>query len=195
MIQEIFKYKRHWDYIRIKNIEVYLGGILVFLVGILLYRIDLYNNFENYRIALETIAIYIATGLLGLLGVIIGGMALLFGILDEEFRKKISKRFEEDMIGDLVSCFQFIILNIGFAIILFFGLYFSMFINEPVSKLTLYFIILFATYLFVFIIFYIISLTSSCMSIYISKEKFDDLIFNNEEMEKKIKTEESRSKI
>ncbi|NFL41795.1 hypothetical protein FDB55_03395 [Clostridium botulinum] len=168
------KFERIFDYINIKNREVKVSVIFTIILMIIAEKINLYENFEVFKPPLENITIYIASGLLGLIGIMLTGLALIIGILDKMFVKQIRDR-DNDLIEEVMSCFIFLIFNLGVACVVFFSLHLLLYMNIYIDKLVFNIIIVFCIYYFNFLVFYTIDLIATSIDLFLFKNINQDI--------------------
>lgn len=181
MFREFMRKNKYLDYINIHNREVIISIILTVILLYIAIRVDIFNNFTSVRAAFQNISIYIASGLLAMIGIILTGLALMLGLLDRKLLKEISS-LNKDMVNDLMLCFKFLIVNLGFSSILFFFIHFMLFVDNYVSKIPFYSIVGLLIYYFVFLVFYTIDLIASSIDLYLIKnitDETDKMEFNN----------------
>lgn len=173
MIRELFKKRKLLDFININNNEVLIA---LALTGILLYievKLDIYKNFDDFKLAFQNITIYVAAGLLAMIGVILTGLALILGMLDRRFIKEIDN-INKDTVNDLMLCFKFLIVNLGFSSVLFFFIHFMLFVKIYIAQILYYFIVTLITYYFIFLVFYTVDLISTSIDLYLIKNITED---------------------
>jgi hypothetical protein len=182
MIKELLKKRKYLDFININNNEVLIALALTVLLVIIGVKLDIYENFDDFKLAFQNITIYIAAGLLAMIGVILTGLALILGVLDRRFIKEIGS-INKDTVNDLMICFKFLIVNLGFSSVLFFFIHFMLFVKIYITQKIYYLIITLITYYFIFLVFYTVDLISTSIDLYLIKniaEDTDVIEFDNE---------------
>lgn len=179
-VEKIKKIKSYKDFYSFKNSECKIALAFTIVSFIILNYINLFERFNMYRIALQNMSIYIASGLLAMIGVILTGIALMLGLLDKKFRDSIKGVVEGDPIRETMASFKFITVNIGIASILFFCLYFVLYIQLGIPKYIYYRYVFYAVacliiYYFVFIVFYTIGLVSNTIDLFFVKGMYEDI--------------------
>lgn len=151
-------------------ISIFVTCILIYLS----YKINIYENLNQYLDAFKNISIYIASGLLAMIGIILTGIALVLGLLDKSFRKLIRESIGENGVNIIIDQFRFITINIGVASVLFFIIYFSLFTNIYINKFIFYFILFIIVFYFLFTLFYTVFLITNCIELFKIKNKQED---------------------
>ena len=113
--------------------EVLISFFMTLVIVITAYNINVYENLNQYIEAFKNVSIYIASGLLAMIGIILTGIALMLGLLDKDFRKLIKETVGENGVDEIIGHFKFITINVGIASILFFIIY-----MYPPHKTSLY---------------------------------------------------------
>ena len=169
-------------YININNffdvgtVEVKSALFFTIIVFIVIYNLKVYDNFSIYQDAFKNIFIYIASALIGVIGLVFASVALVFTALDEKLLVKIKKYYPEIKYEDIFDNFKFISFNIGMEIILFFLLYLILHSDkELVNYYYFYLLVSIITYLFLFTVFYIVSLMGYCILIFKIKYTFEKI--------------------
>lgn len=164
--------KKLIDYIQ--ETEVKISIIITILLLVVSYRINMYENINLYIEAFKNVCIYIAAGLLAMIGIILTGIALILGLLDKQFRKSI-KSTDENGVEIIIGQFKNITMNIGMASIVFFITYVSLFSKIYVSKIVFYIILGILVYYFIYLLFYLIILISNTLDLFKIKNIEEDL--------------------
>ena len=91
MIKKILNNKKYRDYYNFSNCECRVAIIITVMIFILLVnpRVDIYINFNKYKEVLQNIIIYLAAGLLAMIGVILTAIAFILDILDKKHQNRI----------------------------------------------------------------------------------------------------------
>lgn len=168
MLRDAIKIHRLKDYINISNTEVKISIFITIILLFIADNIQLYSNFDLFRTALQNITIYIAAGLLGMIGIILTGIALMIGILDKMFIEEIRQK-NEKLIEEIMSCFVFLVFNLGIGVIVFFFDHLILFMKINMIKNIFYLIFAIHIYYFTFILFYTIDLTAKSIDLYLIK--------------------------
>ncbi|WP_147564971.1 hypothetical protein [Clostridium tyrobutyricum] len=179
MIRKIIKSKKYEDFYTFKESECKIALVFAVISIAVGNCFGLFEQFNVFRVALQNISIYIASGLLAMIGIILTGIALMLSLLDKKFREFI-KDVEDNAIEELMLSFEFITINIGLASILFFFMHIGLFIHFNIPKYTIYkcifyIISFFIIYYFVFIVFYTIALISNSIDLFFIKGMYEDI--------------------
>ncbi|AZV56037.1 hypothetical protein [Clostridium sp. AWRP] len=179
MVREMIKNRKYKDFYSFEEPECKIALILTIVIIVIGNCIKLFENFNAFRLALQNISIYVASGLLAMIGVILTGIALMLGLLDKKFRNSI-KDVKGDPIKEIMLSFEFITINIGLASIVFFCIHLGLFIPFNIPKYTCYKIIFYSIsfliiYYFIFIVFYIIALISNSIDLFFIKGMYESV--------------------
>lgn len=155
------------DYINLKNFECLLSFILTLIFLVTSYFIGLYNNLGHYIVDLQNVTLYIAQALIGTIGIIIAGVAIVMSVFNKDVMKQLKKLNRKEDIGKIFVSFEFLAFNIGIAIMAFLLVHICLF-NDNILIPKFYFYLLFVVlfYFFSFVIFYSISLISNIIKIF-----------------------------
>lgn len=179
LLSKFNKYKKWFDYFDINSFEVKSALLLTVIILIILLDNQIYSNFKDYLIPLQNSSIYIASALIGMLGTILAGIALIISVLGRSTVKMIEKVNGPNKIEEILVSFEFLAFNIGIAIIIMFLIHFSLYsTHNLISIIPFYIIFLFVLYLFLFIIFYTISLISNSIKIFFITNQYSEILEN-----------------
>lgn len=184
MIEKMLKNKKYKDYYNFNNSECKISIIISIIVIIIALnpQIDLFENFSIYKAGLQNITIYIASGLLAMIGVILAGIALLLGLLDDEFKKSIKDVVPGEPVKEIMLSFEFLAINLGFASLIFFVIHFFLYVNIYIDKIIFYILIFISVYYFTFLVFYTIALISNSIELYLVKDIYKEISNNEKSM-------------
>lgn len=176
MIGKIISHKKYRDYYDFTSWECKSSIIITILIFLLLTnsRIDIYGKFNDYIEVIQNIIIYIAAGLLAMIGVILTGIALILSLLDKKFRDNIKNISEGDLVEEIMLSFEFLVLNLGISSICLFLIYFltasDIYVDRCIFNLVIFVII----YYILFLIFYTIALISNTIELYFIKDLYEE---------------------
>ena len=145
-------------------------------IGIVLSLTHLFEtisieSFNDLLLNLLSIAI---TTIIGLLGFIISGIAIFTGTITNKLVSNIeSDEKAQSLIGILFS-FYFIGAVIGVTIIGYFFMYIFAYSTISISSERIYIIGFLLSYLYIFSIFYSISLIGTCLKLFFVSYKYSD---------------------
>lgn len=175
-ILERFTDASKWkDYINLKSFECKIATIIALIFLGYAILTDMHGNFDSYVDVLKNLTIYIGQALIGVLGIIIAGVTIIFSLLNKKIVKEIEK-VSKRSVQNLFISFEFLAFNVGIAIFLFFLVHVSLYSNLPLlNELIFYFIVLFLSYFLFFIIFYSISLISNIVRMFYIANIYDEI--------------------
>ncbi|MFK7693318.1 hypothetical protein [Paenibacillus sp. HJGM_3] len=172
-----FNENKKWhDYFNFKAVECKLSLIVASTLFLLAIISNVHSDFNKYLVPLQSITLNIATALIGMLGTILAGIAIIIGILQKDIVKLITKLNGVKSIHNILVSFEFLAFNIGVGIILFYFLHFILYSTEElVSELVFYLIVFFVAYFFSFIVFYTLSLISNSIRVFYISNLYSDI--------------------
>lgn len=176
MFSRLLKYKKFNELFDPSNLETIISIILIFLIIIIFERLNIYENILQYIEALKNIAIYIAAALIGLLGVILAGISIIISSLNNNNMRKIEEINGEGTIESILCSFEFLAFIVGIQIITFFMLYLYLYTtNMKITKMLFYILVIIIAYVFIFSIFYTVSLVGNCIQFFFISKIYDDI--------------------
>ncbi|WP_432664186.1 hypothetical protein R9X47_27100 [Wukongibacter baidiensis] len=181
------KYKKWKDITNIKATECILALIFTMLFLALTYFLDLYNGFQYYEEALKNITLYIASALIGMIGIILAGIALMLGLINKDIKRAMEKANGKGVIEGILVSFEFLAFIVAVEIALFFSLY--ILIYSP-KELIPYFLFLpllaLVSYAFFFTIFYTVSLIGNCIRFFTISNMYSKIVHEEKNLHTKI---------
>lgn len=153
----------------IKEFESYFSLIVALMLSVISYFLVITNmqDINNIVPLTQNILLYIIAGVIGMLGFIVAGLAMMLSTTSNTILKNI---IDDDTVKYLISIFAsfvYISMVIVFFIIYCLVFYLILGINVAFEK-ELYLIGVFILiYVFFFILFYIVSLLVTCINIFI----------------------------
>ncbi|MEE6452551.1 hypothetical protein RAH41_18470 [Gottfriedia acidiceleris] len=164
------------DFINFKSFECKVSFFISLLFVLFIYVIDVYNNLEHYLVDIQNITLYIVQALIGAIGMIIAGVAIVMSVFNKEVMKQLKKLNRKEDIRKIFDSFEFLAFNIGIAIMIFLLVHISLF-NDKVIVPKFFFYLLFGVlfYFFSFIIFYSISLISNTIKIFFISDTYSEI--------------------
>lgn len=176
MFTRFLKYEKFNELLDIKLNEVKISLIFIFLIAIVFETLDIYININNYNEAFKNISIYIATALIGVLGIILAGISIITSSLNKKNINLIEKINGEDVVERILTSFEFLAFLIGVQIVSFFIIYMSLFSSYSIpSKLLFYMITTPIIYLFLFSIFYAVSLVGNSIQFFLAIQNYNEI--------------------
>jgi len=180
------QYKKWNEYLNRKSFEFKFSIVGTVTILLFLFYIDLYNNFYDFLEPVQNIALYLATASLGMLGIILAGIAIFITMLDKEFISNLERVNPEAKIksrGLLVS-FEFLAFNISILSILLYMIYLILFKKSDLLPLCSFYIIMsLVVYFLLFNISYILSLISNCVRLFYINTIYQDISDNEKEIQ------------
>lgn len=168
--------------IDIKKFEVYISIIIsLFICTIILLVLKTNYDIEYVISNTRGILVNTAFGLLGLLGFIISGLAIISGTIGVKVTQQlIAKSKFEALLGILFS-FYYIGLIIGLLIFLVIIAYFLLLVNLPLNVFLFVLLSFVLSYGLFFCVFYCFSLMGTCINIFVINYKHSREVENMDE--------------
>lgn len=175
MIGKILSNKKYKDYYNFSSWECKAAVSITGIIFLLLInsKVDIYSNFEQYKLVIQNIVIYVAAGLLAMIGVILTAIAFILGILDKKFRDAINMSSKVDVVKSIMLSFEFLVLNLGICSIYLFVVYFFTEVKIYIRMWIFYLVLFISIYYILFLIFYTIALISNTIEIYFIKDLYE----------------------
>ena len=160
------KYKKYQDIYDFESIECIVAAastILVFIIMLWLYSLKDFNEIVNECMPLLD---SIAVGLVGLLGFIVTGLAILTGSISNKVIKFLFERNTQDILERLLLSFY--LLGFVSACMVLFIIILHIVSYAPInaSPIIVILISLVLTYTIIFVIFYAVKLIGNCLEIF-----------------------------
>jgi len=172
-----FKENKKWkDYYNFKSIECKVSLIITTIILFCFIFLDVYEDFTTFVVSLQNITVYIGQALIGMLGIILAGIAIIVSVLNKDTLNSIEKKNGKGSIHRVLISFEFLIFNIGIGIFLFFLLNLILSSDQKLIPIYwFYFAIAIISYFLAFIIFYTVSLTGNCIRIFYINDLYTDV--------------------
>jgi hypothetical protein len=172
-----FKENKKWkDYFNFKSFECKMSFILMVIIIFSFKFLDVYNKFGFYITSLQNITIYVAQALIGMLGIILAGIAIIVSVLNKDSLSSIEKINEKGSIQRVLVSFEFLIFNIGIGIFVFFLINLILYSHQKMIPIFwFYFVLAVISYFLAFIIFYTISLTGNCIRVFFINDLYTNI--------------------
>lgn len=176
MIERFLKYRKYKEILSFKVIECRIA-LLLTLIFLLLFKIlNVYNEFEFFEAALQNVAIYIAAALIGMLGIILAGIAFMTSSLNKENMNLIEKVNGPDSIEKVLVSFEFLAFMVGIQVVVFFGIYIILFSNlDLIGRIYFYILLGIIVYLFIFSLFYTVILVGDSIQFFLTTRTYDEI--------------------
>jgi len=145
----------------------------------LFYFLDIYSDFQYFQDGIKNVCLYIASSLIGLIGILLAGMAFITSLLSEDKRIIINKVSKPGSIESILVSFEFLAFIIGIQVFEFFFIYLA--IHSPkeiITELLFYLVAFMSIYFFTFTIFYTISLIGNCVKLHSIVNDIDKVTYS-----------------
>jgi len=167
--KEAFKRNPLYDYEKNENRISFIVGILL---SIMLYLVYITNEASVATLVFQNLLLYIGAALLGMLGFLVGGLAIISGTISNKVAVEINKTGKIEKLLYIMFSFYYAGAVIGTLIILYFSAYILVSINYPFSKLMFVSVSFLLSYGLSFAIFYSVSLLGTCLNMFIINYNF-----------------------
>ncbi|WP_286947654.1 hypothetical protein [Exiguobacterium sp. UBA4551] len=170
------------DLINIKNKEVVISLILSFVTSIvLLYFLNIYSNWSRYELMLQSLTLYIFQSFIGLIGIIVAGVAVVISVFTKDVLKVMRKFNLARNLVPIFKSFVFLANCTAYGVFIFLIVYFSLYSETKIDIWLFSFITFLISYIFYFIIFYTVSLIGNIVRIFFISSKSSELFDETEE--------------
>ena len=176
MLKLLKQYRRWHDFFNIKEPEVYLSISLTMITLVVANYINLYEEFVDFSATVQNILLYLAAGMLGIMGIALSGVAIITGLFSKKTVETIEKMNEKGIFEKIMS--SFLLLAMSCALYAFFAFILVVVIGskKPVIDIQLFYIIMVAViYFAIFNILYTVSLVGNCIKIFAIRNKYDEI--------------------
>lgn len=179
--QELFvrfkKYNKWHEIFAVDSLEVRCSFAITIVILILGYLFGLYSDYKAFEPALQNVTLYIASALIGMLGIILAGIGLMIGILNKDVVDEIERLNGKGSIDQVLVSFEFIAFLIGIQIFSFFSLYIILYSPRYLPpEVIFYAVVAIICYLFVFTVFYIVSLIANCIKVFFIVNTYSKIV-------------------
>ncbi|CEQ14862.1 hypothetical protein [Paraclostridium sordellii] len=183
MIKRFFKYNKFNEIANLKLIECKIAFLTTLILLFVFYKIKIYDEFKLFEPAVQNVAIYIAAALIGMLGIILAGIAFMTSSLNKENMESIEKINGSNSIEKVLVSFEFLAFLVGIQVIEFFTIYIILFSTlNLVGEITFYGLAALITYLFTFTLFYTVVLVGDSIQFFLLTRTYDKI----NEMDKSV---------
>lgn len=164
------------DYLNFKSFEIKMSLITVLAILVLFYTLNIYDNFNAFLLPLQNLTLYIFQALIGMLGIILAGLAIIVGLLNKETIHSIEKHNDKLSLQKTLISFEFLSFNIGIGIFIFVIIHLILYSKQSlINTILFYFILAIVTYFLAFIMFYTISLIGNCIRVFYINNIYNDI--------------------
>ncbi|MBF7081867.1 hypothetical protein IT084_02615 [Desulfallas sp. Bu1-1] len=171
-INLIFTSKKWRDLIKSK--EAFVSLVLAIIFSMIIREIYQTNSTQNFCSLIGMALLTLSAGLLGVLGFLVGGLAIISGTISNKILKNINTEDKFDHLINIVFVFYFNGALVGFTLVLFLSLYLSLYTNWSISELKVFIISLIINYFFWFTIIYAVMLLGTCLRLLVLTYKFEN---------------------
>ncbi|MDD4600034.1 hypothetical protein SDC9_20872 [bioreactor metagenome] len=168
-----------------KNFECYISLFVGIIATDVLYLIYTSQDSSASTTIIQNLCLYIGAALMGMLGFIVGGLAIISGTLSGKVVKNIDKAGQFDSIIAILFSFHFVGLVIGVLIVMFFLAYALVSINFEYVKYLYLFLCFSLAYGLSFVIFFSVSLLGTCINMFILNYNYS-MVEKNQEINKEV---------
>lgn len=173
MLGRFNEYGKWKDYIAIRSFEFkFSAGTTIIIFLYLLLVLDVHNKFTNYVVPFQTFTSGILQALIGMLGIILAGLAIVISMLNNEMVKEIEKQVEKKegkkhAISRILTSFEFLAFTISIWIFLILIINITLYSKDNlINGFLFYSIVVITLYFLSFIVFYTVALISNCVRIF-----------------------------
>lgn len=164
------------DLINYKEKEVRISLLITVILILLLYHIQIYNDFSVFEEKICTIIEIIIGGIIGLIGFSISGIAIIVALFSKEEVFLIEKINDKNVLEKILQSYKF--LSESLAIEVIYLIVIDVCISSDKVLVNKYIFWILATaivYHFCFNIFYLIELINNCIKLYKIKQIYGEL--------------------
>jgi len=117
VLEKFYKDGRLRDYVNLKEVEVVIAFHGTLFIMVLFYFLELYEDFYYIQEGISNLLLYFIGGFIGLLGVVLTGVAIVISLFENKVIEKIREINEEDPVDQVLTSFEFLAYNLGFLIV------------------------------------------------------------------------------
>jgi len=161
------------DLICIKNLEVIITIILSITTLIILCRLNVHANWLEYEPMFKSIVLAIFQSFIGLIGIIIAGVAVIISVFTRDVLRVMRKQELVDNLKPIFYSFVFLAQITVVGVVIFLFAYIFSHSKIYIPAWSFYTIAFIATYILYFVILYTVSLIHNIVSIFFITSKFN----------------------
>lgn len=170
------KHNKWRDYYNFRSFECKMSLITMIATLVIFKILNIYINFNTFILSLQNMTIYTFQALIGMLGIILAGLAIIVGVLNKESINSIEKHNGKGSIQSALVSFEFLAFNIGIGIFLFVLINLVLYSDRDLITPCLFYVIVAGvSYFLAFIIFYTISLIGNCIRVFYINNVYTDI--------------------
>lgn len=163
---KLFKYKKYKDLYDIHSIEFIVSVISVISINVIFYITEKYIGLDGFVNEGISFIDNIGIALIGLLGFIVTGLAILTGAISSKVVQHLQNKSKMQALEEILLSFYLLGLVSAFEILFILFLHFISLIPIPSIKIIDIIIVSLLTYSTVFIIFYAVKLIGNCLELF-----------------------------
>lgn len=164
--KKMIKYKKYKDLYDIHSIQCIVAIFFSILVLVPVFFLIKYNGMQEFTEKVSSMIMSIVGALIGLLGFIVTGLAVLTGAISSKVVKIINKAGKQENLEKLLLSFYFLGMILGISIITLISSYLITILNIKICYVALIILLFVNSYLLLFIIFYSINLIGNSIEIF-----------------------------
>lgn len=190
-LDNYFKTKETSYFVLLKSSEKYVelyketegivslwGSVLITcLICFVVYNM---NSIDNITSLLSDLLINLSMALIGLLGVLISGIAIFTGTMTNKLVRKIESDNKSRQIVNILYSFYFISGIVGLTVVMFIIMYILVRSDFIFSFGALVIFSIICSYLFLFSVLYTVALCGTCIRLFLVSYRYSDSRFWNE---------------
>lgn len=190
IFNEFFKSKKWKEIYDVNSLEVVISLIVTMIVSVLVYEILNNSSMNEINTIIRTLTKDIAISLMGLMGFLITGLAILISGISSKVMNLITERKKDKTMNKIFLGFYFEGLIIGILMVILLIAYIISFFDRPLNIRFCMVMVIILTYLVVFTIFYSVGLIGNCISVFRIVNNYsveENIIINNMDLTEKDK--------
>lgn len=174
MIQKFKKYRKYREYLN-NSFECKAGILAVIIIEVAFYYFAVYTDFNKYTDMLNSFFIAIIGALIGVLALILSGIAFFGALFDNDYVNDLINYTEDtDVIDKLFCSFQFLAVNIIYIVMETMVALISINSSRMMTSSKIFYIITgIYVYWLIFTISYAVALIKNCIELILLK--YNDL--------------------
>lgn len=177
--KDIMRYKKYKDVYDFKSIEAVVSLVGSIIITITIAIVISHANIYDVNTLIRSLTKDIGIALIGLLGFVVTGLAILTSAISNKIMNIITKKNKLEIIIRILSSFYLLSFIIASVVLLSLFFYIISFLNMDINLIFLIITTLVLSYLIIFIFFYAVSLVGNCIQIFKIINMIDDRDNNN----------------
>lgn len=176
---DMIKYKKYKDIYNFQSIESIVSLVGSILITIAICTVISQTCNADVNTIIRSLTKDIGIAMIGLLGFIVAGLAILTSAITSKIMNIIKKKDKIAVIERIFLSFYLLSFITAIAIMASFFLYIISFFNSKINYGVLAIVTFIFSYLIIFIIFYSVALLGNCVQIFKIINTFDDVSNQN----------------